>query len=80
MQVVVRLIVRLWYGSDSPRGFENTPEKRTRLNCGIQRDLTQTEAIDLYIEYASRPEVLSDFQHFSRNWRIAWTFPIHSYN
>jgi hypothetical protein len=39
IQVVVLLIVYLWYGSDSPRGFENTLEKRKRLNFGILREI-----------------------------------------
>jgi hypothetical protein len=53
----------------------NTPEP-----WNSARDLAESEVIDLYIKSASRPEILSDFQHFSQKPRTTWTFPIHSKN
>jgi hypothetical protein len=79
MQGVVLLIVYLWYGYDSPSGFEKHARKTNRSGLwNSERDLAQIEAIDSYIKYASSSEILSDFQQFSRNSRIAWTFSIHS--
>jgi hypothetical protein len=79
MQVVMLLIVQLGYGSESVRGiWEHAQKMNTPELWNSERDLAQIEAIDLYVEYAYSPEILSDFRHFSRKSRIAWTFPIHS--
>jgi hypothetical protein len=81
MQVVVLLIVHVSYGYDSPRGiWKHTRKPNTPELWNFERDFAQIEAINLYIEYTSSPEIGSGFQHFSRNSRIAWTFPIHSKN
>jgi hypothetical protein len=65
MQVIVLLIVHLWYGSDSPRGIRKYAQKINTLEFwNSERDLAQIEAIHLYIEYVSSPEIFFDFQHF----------------
>jgi hypothetical protein len=64
-QVIVLLIVHIWYISDSPRGiWKHARKTNARELWNSERDLVQIEARDLYIEYAARPEIFSDFQQF----------------